>query len=151
MIVVISRIGGIRMDSFQIGPFLIKFNWLFLLAGLFFTYIILDALLKGNTQIKKNLIYNLLSTCIMIVILTYKFSFLLFRPSILWENPLGILYFNSGQKGLIFGLILAIFYLFIKFRSYSLNEWQYWKVIVYGFVTFGASYYVVQTIFYLLI
>ncbi|MFD2443998.1 hypothetical protein ACFSO7_08365 [Bacillus sp. CGMCC 1.16607] len=139
------------MESFLLGPFTIKFIWLFLLAGLFLAYIIMDGWLMKDRTLNKNFLYQIILNSIMVVFITYKFSFLLFRPAILWENPIGILYFTGGSKGMVIGFILALLYLIRQFHLHQMNHWRYWRIIVYGFVTFTVSYYIVQTIFSLLI
>jgi hypothetical protein len=66
-------------------------------------------------------------------------------------NPLGIIYFTGGLREIILGLILAFIYIFIQFYKHNIGTWDHWKIIVYGIVTFIASYYIVQTAFSLLI
>lgn len=139
------------MDSFQLGPLTVRYVWLFLLTALFFAYIIIDVGIKKVPDDKRKLLYNILSNSFMIILVCYKFSYILYRPSIIWENPIGIIYFTGGWKGLILGGIIALFYLYRQFKMHHLNQWRYWKLIVYGFVTFVVIYYVVQTIFSLLI
>jgi type IV secretory pathway VirB2 component (pilin) len=139
------------MESFQLGPFTIRYVWLFLLTSLYLTYMVIDNLINREDSSKKSLFYNIVSNCFIIIVLTFKFSFLINRPSILWENPIGILYFTGGRMGWIVGIIIAFIYLGIQFKFNRLNEWRYWKLIVYGIVTFILSYYIVQTIFSLLI
>lgn len=138
------------MDSFRVGPLTFKYTYLFLLTSLYIAYVMLDHWLNRYPD-KKNIIYNTITNCLIIIFLTFKFSYILYRPSILWENPIGILYFTGGKNGLIIGVILSLFYLIYQFKVHQLYKWNYLKPIVYGFVTFIMSYYIVQTIFSLLI
>jgi prolipoprotein diacylglyceryltransferase len=139
------------MDSFQLGPLNLKISWLFLLASVYLAYIMIDAMINKDQNIKKTIFYELLTNSILIIFITFKFSFILFRPSIVWENPLGIIYFTGGNQGLFLGILLSVIYLLIKFKAHQFNEWRYWKLLIYGIATFIASYYIVQTVYTLLI
>jgi prolipoprotein diacylglyceryltransferase len=139
------------VDAFQIGPFTIKLSWLFISSSLFFTYLVLDSLLNKYPKEKVSIFYNIVLNSLFIVFLSYKFAYILFRPSIVWENPIGMIYFTGGIRELILGLVLSSLYVISKFINHKMNQWLYWKLIVYGFVTFSAAYCIVQTVFSLLI
>ncbi len=139
------------MDTFQIGMFTIRHTWLFLLISMFITYIISDAFIKRQNIVTRETYYNIMVNILIFMFLSYKFGYILFRPDIIWENPLGVLYFTGGETELILGAILSTLYLCIRLYVLGLSRWKYGRLIVYGFVTFILSYYIVQTMFSLLI
>lgn len=98
-------------ETIQIGPLFIQMDWLYALItiGMALFYI------KKQVSAKE-IIMNTLENGLFIVFLFWKFSIYLFQPSLI-KQPLGLLYFNGGSKGLTLGLIAAILYVGYKCRK----------------------------------
>lgn len=136
------------MDILQLGPLTIKYNWLFLFISGFITYLILNKKLT-NPTFKKEFTDVLFNT-VFILIIVFKFSIILFRPSLLLDNPLAILYFNGGTKGMIIASIVALSYLFWKKKKLYWKTPDFMQGIIYTFISFAISYWSIRTVFYII-
>lgn len=134
------------METIVLGPLLIPYKWLyFILAGIT-TYITVKITLKENKSFFK-LFMDELTNALFLWFLVYKFSIVLFRPSILFERPIEILYFTGGSKGLLLGTFVAVLF-FIR-KAYK-NKWSVPLTIhaaVYTLLTFIISYWIIHTLF----
>lgn len=134
------------METIVLGPLLIPYKWLyFLLAGIT-TYITVKITLKENKSFFK-MFMDELTNALFLWFLIYKFSIVLFRPSILFERPIEILYFSGGSKGILFGTFVSVLF-FIR-KAYK-NKWSVPLTIhagVYTLLTFIISYWIVHTLF----
>jgi hypothetical protein len=125
-----------------------KYEWMIILLAGIITYFLLKKLLNNKPFQKEFLdaIFNV----VIIGFLVYKFSFILFRPSAFWENPVSILYFTGGSKGFILALVIGFLYMawMIKKRTWSLIEFT--EGTVYSILTFAVSFWLVRTLLLLL-
>jgi hypothetical protein len=134
------------METIVLGPLLIPYKWLyFILAGIT-TYITVKITLKENKSFFK-MFMDELTNALFLWFLFYKFSIILFRPRILFERPIEILYFTGGSKGLLLGTFVAVLF-FIR-KAYK-NKWSVLLTIhaaVYTLLTFIISYWIIHTLF----
>ncbi len=134
------------METMVLGPLLIPYKWLyFLLAGIT-TYNTVKIILKENKAFFKMFINELINS-LFLWFLIFKFSIVLFRPSILFERPIEILYFTGGSKGLLLGIFIAV--IFIIRKVYK-NKWSIsltLRAAVYTLLTFVISYWIIHTFF----
>lgn len=98
-------------EIFQFGPFMIKLDWLLLAASGLIGYLIMQWKLKKSNYNGKP-IMDKFSNGLMIVFFVWKFSPVLFTPSILWNNPLGLLTLAGSITGVWLGIIAAVLYMY---------------------------------------
>jgi len=106
------------MQVIQIGSFAILLKWLLLgiaiILGLIYIRLWLYFSQKG--VIDKRLI-DLLSNSLFLGFFIWKFSLILFDPSLIMKSPLSLLYFTGGSKGLILAITVTILFFFFKAKK----------------------------------
>ncbi|MBT2689625.1 hypothetical protein J7I93_15645 [Bacillus sp. ISL-47] len=137
------------MGAFLLGPLLIKYEWILIFLAGILTYFVVGQALKKDAEFKKDALNDMVNA-IFIGFFTYKFSSVLFQTENIINNPIGLLYFSGGSKGMTLGIILALIYLAwrIKKSNYAVQRWL--SGIVYGTVTFLLSFWLFRTLFILL-
>ncbi|WP_066049341.1 hypothetical protein [Robertmurraya korlensis] len=132
------------MKTIILGPLLIPYKWIyFVLAGIT-TYITVKITLKDHKAFFK-VFMDELTNSLFIWFLIYKLSILIFRPSILFERPIEIIYFTGGSKGLLLGSIVSIF-LFLR-KAFK-NKWNIpltLQAAIYTILTYVISYWTYLT------
>jgi hypothetical protein len=145
----IMVISGVKkMDVFHIGPLNINYEWLYALVAGTLVYFVSEGITQKHPKFQKKYLDTLVN-CMMTWLFSAKLSVFFFRPSLLWENPLGILYFWDGVRGIITATIITLFYLFWKARSENWPQLLFRKVFVYGIVTFLITFVGLRTLFQL--
>ncbi|HEY0828988.1 MAG TPA: prolipoprotein diacylglyceryl transferase family protein [Bacilli bacterium] len=96
-------------EILQLGPFMIKLDWLLLAVSGLMGYLVMQRRIKQSYYRDKPIL-DRFSTGLMIVFFVWKFSPVLFTPSILWENPLGLLTMTGSINGTLLGIAAAILY-----------------------------------------
>lgn len=142
-------IGGLTLGAFLLGPLLIKYDWVLILLAGILSYFVVGKVLNKEEDFKKDFINDMINA-VLIGFFTYKFSSVLFQTENIINNPMEILYFSGGTKGLVLGLILALAYIAWRIRKsrYRVQSWL--SGIVYGTVTFLLSFWLFRTLFILL-
>ncbi|PWW25768.1 hypothetical protein DFO73_11260 [Cytobacillus oceanisediminis] len=142
-------IGGLTLGAFLLGPLLIKYEWVLIFLAGIISYFVVRQALKKEEDFKKDFLNDIINA-VLIGFFTYKFSSVLFQTKNMITNPIGILYFSGGMKGLVLGLILALAYVAWRIRKsrYRVQSWL--SGIIYGTVTFLLSFWLVRTLFILL-
>lgn len=132
------------MGVLQLGPFNIKYEWLLLLFAAIATYFVIKRMLT-NKKFQEKFIDTTINV-IILSFLIYKFSIILFRPELIFENPIALFYFNGGTKGLALALIIGGIYLFWKVRKNKWNMADFVKGIIYTAISFLLSYWLLRTL-----
>lgn len=140
---------GLLMGIFQLGPLTIKYEWAILFAAALITYAVLKKAIHNKAFSKDFL--DTLFNIVFIWIIIYKLSILLFRPTLLLTNPLGLLYFNGGTKGAILALIVCLIYLFQTFKKRSWQKEDLIQGLIITVVSAFLSFWLVRTFFILFI
>ncbi|WP_404333014.1 hypothetical protein [Mesobacillus maritimus] len=138
------------MNAFQLGPFIIKHTWLYAILALVITYFLLKKLLNENQDFLGEFLDALVNS-LFIGVLSFKASILLYRPELLTTNPLGALYLSGGLKEWLTAISLALLYMYWKAKK---NKWPArltMRGIVYGIVTFITAFWLLRTLFLLVI
>lgn len=94
-------------DAIHIGPFTIQFLWIVYFLSFLATYIVLDGLITESNI--KQFIKQHFWTVVFILLISYKFSVVLFQPELLITNRW--LFLTGGEKGLYLGVCLSIIFL----------------------------------------
>ena len=118
-------------EILNVGPFMIKLSWLLLAISGIAGYWAMKFKWK-KTQYVHQPILDLLFNGLMIIFFTWKLSSVLFTPSLLWKQPLSLLFSSGSLNGLLLGLLFAIIYMELKLRSYKFPRWILLDLLPYG-------------------
>ncbi len=138
------------MGAIMLGLFMLKYEWLiFFLAGLT-AYLFMKSKTKEDRSFQEYFLNSFLNAA-LIGFIVYKFSSVIFQPTIIIEEPISILYSTGGTKGKLLGQLIAVIYFYTKYRkgNWSLKDW--FTLIVYGIVTFFVAFWLFRTLFFLLV
>ncbi|MFE7061748.1 hypothetical protein ACFVAD_06320 [Sutcliffiella sp. NPDC057660] len=128
------------MDAIQLGPLLLKKSILVLLFSLLLAYLYMAIIFRKQPETLRIMKQHLMSGAIC-WILVFKFSILLFRPSIIWTNPFGIIFFTGGTKGIYLASIAALFLFYWKAYRAGLHMRQLTITVIVSAAIVLASYY----------
>lgn len=134
-------------DSITIGPFLIKNLWIVLFIAGLLSYIVMEIRVRKYPELQTSLL-NEVGNGLVICLLIYKFSLVLFRPSILFTNPIGILFFTGGTRGLLLGGASGFLYLVWNVRKKGFKVRNVMDVLTFGMITMLVTYYLMVTFLY---
>lgn len=147
------------MDFISIGSITIPIQFILIIAsisiGLFVSY--LNGVSKG--------IVDILFNSLLIWVISWKLSYVLFNLSLVISNPLSVLYFFGGGKGMILAQIVSLIYLLIKInknpqdrdrivRYYSIawsNSWAAYFVLHAIFISQNVTYFIIFLLLYIVI
>ncbi|MFS0863578.1 redoxin domain-containing protein [Fredinandcohnia sp. 179-A 10B2 NHS] len=106
------------MPVFQIGSLAIMVKWLILGIALLVGMLISRFWLLG-TQEKEigKKAFGQLTNSIFIGFLAWKGSLLLLDPVLVLKNPLSLLYFTGGTKGIFIAIIIMVFYTIYQLKK----------------------------------
>jgi len=127
------------MLDFQMGPFLIQGSYIILLVSLIITVLISYVLLTFYKISHKKIIINEWVQSILLVIIIWKFSYILTHPIQAFQYPLRLIYFDGGPVGWIVGVIVA----FVVYKK-ALTKRDIQPPVIQntfafsGFIMFGA-------------
>lgn len=126
-------------DILKLGPFIIKVQLLVLALSGAFGYIVLQLRLKGEKSLNKVVQEKILDS-LLIIIFAWKLSPIVFNPVKFIKNPLSLMYFTGGTRGVLLSLTIAAAYLIYSSKKQGLRVWIYADLIVTGFLA-GAILY----------
>ncbi|MEH7387168.1 TlpA family protein disulfide reductase, partial [Bacillus sp. JJ1521] len=90
------------MHLIQIGSLAIMTKWVTLGIGIIAALLVLRIwLTKTQSKELAQAIFNILTNGVLIGFLAWKGSLLLLEPSLVLKNPMSLLYFTGGTKGLM--------------------------------------------------
>lgn len=138
------------MGTLQLGPMIIKYEWIIFLFSSFIVYLVLRIWLKEDDQFRQKFIDTIFNT-VFIGFLTYKFSLILFKPIMIIENPSSILFYTGGTKGVLLGVILSVIYIIWKTKR---EKWKTSVVltgIFYTITTLITSFWFMRTLLYFIL
>lgn len=133
------------MDALKLGPFILKPSMLFALGAGFVVFIVIKRI-KASFQ--KQLLDALLN-CVLIFLIFYKGSILIFHPEFLTVNPFGALSLNGGVKEWSAGMGAAGIFLFYQYKKQKWEAAEFIKAIIYAAVTFITAFWLFRTLFFL--
>lgn len=129
------------MDAIRVGPLVIKYLWIVLLFSAICSYLFMKLRIKRYPTLIN---VNFLSTVfngLFYGILIYKFSIVLIRPSLLFENPKAIIYFTGGTTGFILALIVGFVYIAFQVWKQKINLKETANVLGTGIFVALVTYY----------
>ncbi|QFT89010.1 hypothetical protein FIU87_10165 [Bacillus sp. THAF10] len=133
------------MDAIQFGPLLIKKSYLVLLFSCLLSYLYISVLLIRNSKVLKE-IEGYLTSGLLLWILIFKFSIILFRPSILWTNPYGVLFLTGGSKGIYVASIVTFGFLIWKLHQSTIHRKLSAIILLPSIAILLLSYFGIMTV-----
>lgn len=121
-------------EILQFGPFMIKLDWVLIGISGMAGYFVIKRINKGSTFGELPVLDRLMNS-FMIVFFVWKFSPLLFSPSILWTNPLSLITTAGSFAGLWIGVMVATLYMIISLRRLKIPVLFLADLLALGFVT----------------
>ncbi|AGX04247.1 hypothetical protein B14911_12252 [Bacillus sp. NRRL B-14911] len=141
-----SNGGNVIMETIEIGSFNLKVDLLVSLLSLLIVHLFFFFHLKNRQEFRKTF-EDKLFTAVLIWFLLYKFGRLLFQPSLLWTNPLGLLYFNGGIKEAILGLLGAALYFTGQCRKQGWAAREMVYLVIYALFTFLCGFWLLSILY----
>ncbi|BAD76366.1 hypothetical protein GK2081 [Geobacillus kaustophilus HTA426] len=105
-------------DVIDVGPLLIRTSWLIWLVAGAGGYLFWRVVWTGSSE-QRRCIQQLLIDGVFVYLVVWKISPVLMDPSLLWHNPLGVLYLPGGDRGVMLGAVTAA--AVTIFRTYRQN------------------------------
>ena len=135
------------MESIHIGPLVIQKYMIVLLFAILVAYLYIAILLYKRKEVLKKVEDHLVST-LLLWILVFKFSIILFRPSIIWTNPIGLIYFTGGTYGMYLASIVSVvfFYVTARFKS-KLDNKTIGITLIPTILIIYSLYYILMNLF----
>ncbi|MCY9693412.1 prolipoprotein diacylglyceryl transferase family protein [Paenibacillus alginolyticus] len=125
-------------EILQLGPFMLKYNWLLWAIAAVVGYSVMKYRLKKAGQVDKSVL-EVLSTALLIAIITWKLSPLLLSTE-MWKNPLSVLFVSGSDQGAIIGFTFAFFYTGIKCWKKESLAWKLPDLLSYGITVMVIVY-----------
>lgn len=107
------------LDVISVGPFLIKTTTMIAILAGFLGYGAVLYHLRHAPSLRKP-IAEMISAAVVLALFIWKFSYALFHPQKVWDNPATLLYFSGGDAGVWLGVLVAVIYLLVQIRSRQL-------------------------------
>lgn len=133
------------MDAFQLGPLVIKKSYLVLLFSCLLAYLYIAISLRKKPEVVKT-VENHLTSGLLIWILIFKFSIIIFRPSIIWTNPYGLLFFTGGTRGFYLAVVVTMVFLFWKLHQSNIHIKTSVIILIPSIFIIISSYYGIMAI-----
>jgi hypothetical protein len=137
------------METIEIGTFNLKSDLLIVFLSLLIVHLFFRFHLKNRQEFRKTF-EDKLFTAVLIWFLIYKFGQLLFMPSLLWTNPLGLLYFSGGIKEGILGSLAAALYFAGQCRKHGWAAREAIYLVIYALVTFLCGFWLLSILYFLI-
>lgn len=134
------------MGSVSIGPFIVPNLWLALLISGLVSYIVMTSLPDKEGLWEKH-VGSLLGNSCIVWFLVYKFSLVLFRPSIISTNPKGLLYFTGGPPGMYLGFLITFLYILFVLKRKAVPLKPALLIMGSGFVSGYIAFHLVKNLF----
>ncbi|WNS77375.1 hypothetical protein RRV45_10445 [Bacillus sp. DTU_2020_1000418_1_SI_GHA_SEK_038] len=138
------------MGAMMLGPFMLKYEWIIFLLASLTAYLFMKLMSKEDRSFQELFLSSFLNA-VLIGFIVYKFSSVIFQARLMMEEPLSILYSTGGTKGKLLGLLIAVIYLYKKYRKGNWPFKSWFTLIVYGIVTFFVGFWLFRTLFFLLV
>jgi uncharacterized membrane-anchored protein len=126
-------------DAMVWGPFIIKKIWIVIAFSGLAAFTVMKYRLKGRSDPSKRIIDDIVNVLIL-AILIWKFSLIIFNPLIVVQNPYAILYFTGGERGAWLSVVGVLCFLYFRSKKRNFSIWIYADTVVVGFLSFYSIY-----------
>lgn len=133
------------MEGFlSIGFIQIPIKWIFIGLGLFGAYVTIMFRMR-RVEINKKELINIMFNALFYGFIVWKLSYVLFNPVYTFANPLGIVYFNGGQKGVLLGIITAVIYMLFQSSKQKVEKRIIFDLYITGWLS-GSLIYLIYLV-----
>ena len=130
-------------ETLQAGPFLLKTHWLIIILSALVGYFVIKYRLKRAGYPDQRMIETI-ENSLIIALMVWKFSLILFDPVSVVINPLTLLYFSGGERGIWLAAVAAIFYFYRRAQKDQVSVWVYGDLLATGFLAATAAYHLID-------
>lgn len=130
-------------SNLQLGPFVLRLQWMVIILSVLVGYLVVRYRLKRVTDLEdraKERIIETIEKSIVIALMTWKFSLLLFDPLRVVTNPLSILYYSGGELGIWLAIIVLLIYFYYHSKKGHISVGVYGDLIAVGFLAGLGAY-----------
>ncbi|MFV8828892.1 prolipoprotein diacylglyceryl transferase family protein [Alkalihalobacterium sp. APHAB7] len=128
---------------FSLGPIQLPTKWIFIGLGFLAAYIAMKFRIK-HKHVNDKLLIDPVFNAVVFGWIIWKLSYILFHPIYAFTNPLGILYFNGGRKGIVLALIAGGIYLYYQSKKHKLSLTIYIDLCLTGLLAGSIIFYTYQ-------
>ncbi|MHB1405258.1 MAG: hypothetical protein ACYCV0_06680 [Desulfitobacteriaceae bacterium] len=132
-------------ETLQVGPFLLKTQWLVIILSALAGYFVVKYRLRRAGYPDKRIIETI-ENSLIIALMVWKFSLILFDPVSVVTNPLALLYFSGGEHGVWLAAVVVIFYFYYRLKKDQVSVWVYGDLLAAGFLAATAVYYMIDLV-----
>jgi hypothetical protein len=130
-------------ETLQVGPFLLKTHWLIIILSALVGYFVIKYRLKRAGYPDQRMIETI-ENSLIIALIVWKFSLILFDPVSIVTNPLALLYFSGGEHGVWLAAVVAVFYFYHRAQKDQVSVWVYGDLLAAGFLAATAAYHFID-------
>lgn len=127
------------MEAIHLGPLLLKKSYIVLLFSCLLAYLYIAISFRNKPDILKTVENHLISGMLLWIVL-FKFSIIIFRPSIIWTNPYGLLFFTGGTRGVYLATIVTVLFMYWKLYKSNIHIKTSTVIIVPSIIIALAGY-----------
>jgi peroxiredoxin len=125
------------MSYLQIGSIIIRTEWIILFVVAIIGFATAGFRLHKYEHRKQML--DVIFNAFLIGLFVWKGSIAFFQPIEVINNPMALLYFTGGSKGVWLGLIVGAVYIAFQSRKYQLNKFVTADAVLLGLMSSSAS------------
>lgn len=126
-------------EIIQLGPFMVKYQLIAVLLSAVIGYFLLRYKMN-KLNIEPEVFSDVLAGTLFIGIVVWKFGGVFFNPSVLWTNPLSILFISGSEKTIIFAIFSSCLYLGYKLKKGNMPFYYCFDVLPFGILPFVFIY-----------
>ncbi len=139
-------------DVVQVGPFLLKMQWLVGIGSLLVGYLVIRYRLKvagpNAAGYRDERVIQTIENSALLALVVWKFSVAIFDPASIWANPMALLYYTGGAQGVWLAAVAALIYFYLRARRERVSVWVYGELVAVGLLAATAIYHLISLFWY---
>ena len=132
-------------DVWFVGPLMIQEKWGLYAIAFIFSYMVVRLAIRLKSI--HSSVIDVLWNALFLFLVVWKVSYGLFHPIEVVNNPLSLLYFTGGDKGVVLAFASVFIYFLLKGKSNGYFNHVYMEL---GFISILAAIGVYQTILWMM-
>lgn len=132
------------MNVLRVGPLLVDLKLLFVIAAAIAGYLALIG--RKEMRDKEDAAISVLVNAFLIGLLIWKLSPVLFDLKSVIQQPLSLLYFHGGQRGVWLGIAAAVFYVAWRMNKLQVPLPRYGELVLIGWTTGMGIYHLLSAV-----
>ena len=133
------------METWTWGPFILQKSMLVVIAAVAAGYVLSRLRLKGSSIGRT--FGAIVSNALLMWVVSWKLSILVFDPGSVLSNPMSLLYFSGGDKGVWLATLLSGIYVWLSAKKAKLNAAIYTDSVLVSVIG-GYAVYAALIFFY---